>query len=547
MGILESLGLRRGAAGTAVKAKARLQGLRAAQQPNRYADAALTGGGYGTGGGGQLGDWAPGVGDADADQLRDLQNLRAYSRDLVRNSPIACGAVETQLAHIVGTGLTLQSRIDAEALGLSDEQASEWQRNTERWFALWAGSTYADAMGQLDFYELQNLIERSKVESGDCFPLLTTKKRDGWPFQLAVQVIEADRVSNPNGAQDTNKITQGVERGEDMAPVAVHIADRHPGRYATDQRPTKWTRVQFRGGSGRRLVLQHMRRLRPGQTRGVPELAPIIEPLKQMTRYSEAEIAAAVNSATLALFTKMDQEAFQDLFDDDAQQAIIDRAKQWDGKIQAGRAINLLPGEEIESAKMERPNPNFGPFMDQFLTYIGMALGIPHEVLTRKFNSSFSAARAALLDAWRGFRIRRDLLVSRVCQPVYEEWLADAVALGIISAPGFFADAATRAAWCGSSWAGDGPGAIDPEKEAKGADARMKAGLTTLPEEIVAYDGGDWSTKHREQVRVKKARKEGGLEQDMPGQAPAPSGAIQPKATPSAPEPEPDNTDDLED
>lgn len=545
MGILESIGLRKRptsrAAGAHV-AKARLlTAMRAAQAANPAIDAALTGGGYGTGQG-QTEGWAPGLGDADADQLRDLPNLRAYSRDLVRTSPIACGAVETQLAHIVGTGLTLQSRIDYEALGMDEDAAAEWQRTTERLFRLWAGSTFADAMGQLDFYELQNLAERSKVESGDSFVVLAGIERPGWPFRLALQVIEADRASNPNNAQDTDRLTQGIERDENMAPVAVHFADRHPGRGLARSAPTKWQRVPFRSPTGRRLVLQHMRRLRPGQTRGMPELAPIIEPLKQMTRYSEAEISAAVNGATLALFAQMDPEAFQDLFSDEEDQAeILNRAKDWDGKIQPGRVVNLLPGEKIESAAMNRPNPNFGPFMDQFLTYIGMALGIPHEVLTRKFQSSFSAARAALLDAWRGFRIRRDLLVSRVCQPVYEEWLADAVALRLISAPGFFADAATRAAWCGASWAGDGPGAIDPEKEVKGAAARVEMGLTTLAEEIIGYDGGSFAEKHAARRREKAERVEAGLEAPaaaMPGATPV----QQPGAKPGKPTPGPEDT-----
>ena len=74
---------------------------------------------------------------------------------------------------------------------------------------------------------------------------------------------------------------------------------------------------------------------------------------------------------------------------------------------------------------------------------IGMALNVPHEVLTKHFQASYSAARAALLDAWRTFRIRRDWLARRFCQPVYEEWLADAVASGLISAPG---SSPTR--WC---------------------------------------------------------------------------------------------------
>ncbi len=522
MGLLEKLGLRK--APMKQNPSARIAAARLATaiaHANRAASAeALGGGGY-YGNRTQLGGWNPGLGDADADILRDLPKLRAHARDLMRTSPIAAGAGETHMAHVVGTGLTLQSRIDAEYLGLTDDAASEWQRNTERWFQLWASSAFADAHEKQDFYELHGLAERSRFESGDSWVLLAAVERKDWPFRLALQVIEADRVCNPDNKSDTDDLVQGVEL-KDGRPVAVHVADRHPGRTLLRAKLPTWKRIEFRNAdSGRRNILQHVRSIRPGQTRGVPELAPIIEPLKQMTRYSEAEIAAAVSSATMALFTKMDHEAFQELFpDEDDQQAILDRAKEWDGKTTPGRVVNLLPGEEIQSAVMNRPNPNFGPFMEQFLTYIGMALGIPYEVLARKFNSSFSAARAALLDAWRGFRIRRDLLVSRVCQPIYEEWLADAVALGIIAAPGFFSDPMTRAAWCGSKWSGDGPGAIDPSKEADGAEKRMKIGLTTLAEETVAYDGGDWEQKTRQQQREKKARK--GLE---PAPEAAPAGA----------------------
>ena len=39
-----------------------------------------------------LANWNPGVNDADGDLSPDLPDLRAYSRDLVRRSPLAGGA-----------------------------------------------------------------------------------------------------------------------------------------------------------------------------------------------------------------------------------------------------------------------------------------------------------------------------------------------------------------------------------------------------------------------------------------------------------------------
>lgn len=490
--------------------------------------------------------WMPGNGSADADTVGSLKELRARSRDLVRNSPVAGGAIETNVAHVVGTGLTMQSRVDAALLGLTDEAAAEWQAKAEREFRLWCESTYCDAAEKLNFYGLQDLAYRSMLESGDSFALLPQVRRPNWPHRIVVQVVEADRVSNPDGKADTETLVQGIERAAaGGAPVAVYVADRHPGRYV-NTKDTKWSRVAVRGAADRLQVIHLMRTLRPGQTRGVPWLAPIIDIVKQMTRYANAEVDAAVNSAAFAMFVKMDPEAFQDLFDDSSQGAILDAAKQWDGSLRSGQAVNLLPGEEVQSAAMARPNPNFDPFFQSFLCQVGMALNVPYEVLAKKFNSSYSAARASLLDAWRGFRIRRDFLASYFCQPIYEEWLADAVALGRISAPGFFADPILRKAWSGAAWSGDGPGSIDPQKEAAAARERMDIGLTTLPEEIVAYDGGDWETKHREAVRVKEARDRDGL-----NAAPAPAAAPGQPAGPAKPArqalPDPEDPEDPED
>jgi len=516
----------------------------------RTAMALTGGGGYS---GGQYSDrmamWQPGSGDADSNIITDLRELRARSSDLIRNSPIAGGAIETMVTHTVGTGLTMKPTIDADVLGMEEEAAEEWEATTTREFELWACSMYADAMEQQDFYELQDLAYRSALEKGDSFAVLATIKRQDWPYQLAVQIIEADRVSNPNGANDVATQVQGIEKSEQGRPVAAYIADRHPNQWGAYSKAAKWERVPFRGSGGRLNLIQLFRKKRPGQTRGVPELAPVIEPLKQLSRYTEAEIAAAVVAGAFSVFVKMSPDAFTDLFDDSAQSAITQSAKRWDGTLQPGAAVNLLPGEEIQTADASRPNPNFDPFVSAIMGQIGIGLNIPKEVLMKHFQSSYSAARAALLDAWRTFRIRRQWLASKFCQPIYEEWLADAVAMGRISAPGFFADPAIRKAWSRAAWTGDGPGAIDPAKEADAAGKRMEIGLTTLDEEIVAYDGGSWRQKHRQQKLERSEREEAGLvapiTQPQPGAA-APGGMPAP-AKPGAEPEEPPEPDDAED
>ena len=45
--------------------------------------------------------------------------------------------------------MTLNCRIGAETLGLTEEQAAEWEENTEREFALWAESKYCSAVASV--------------------------------------------------------------------------------------------------------------------------------------------------------------------------------------------------------------------------------------------------------------------------------------------------------------------------------------------------------------------------------------------------------------
>ena len=481
-----------------------------------------------------LSRWQPTAGSANSDIISDLPLLRARSRDQMRNAPVALGALNTTVSHVVGTGLTYTPAIDAAFLGLTPEQAEAWGADTTRRFNTWAASLDCDLGRKLNFYGIQELALRSELESGDVFVLTPRVARAGFPARLALQLIEADRVCNPDRRPDTEIMVDGIEIAEETGEaVAVHVARRHPGdRFAG---ANAWDRRSTRGSStGRRNVLHLFKSLRPGQVRGVPMIAPIIEVLKQLGRWTDAELNAAVISGMFSVFVKMDPEAFEDLFDEDAQGMIVEKSSNWSGEMESGKAINLLPGESIETSTPGRPNPAFDPFWTAIVRQIGMALEMPYEVLTMHFQSSYSAARAALLMAWKGWRTRRDRLSTYLCQPVFELWLSDEVAEGRISAPGFFKSEIVRAAWCAAIWTGDGPGSIDPEKEVKAAQARVDMGISTKEAESILHDGVAWRPKHLQRVKEINAEKAAGI-YFPPAGTPAPPARPAEKEPPPAP------------
>ena len=482
-----------------------------------------------------LSRWLTTGGSATADIISDLPALRARSRDQMRNAPLALGAVNTTVSHVVGTGLALTPAPSSALLGITDDEAAVWAANTKLRFDIWAESTDCDVGRRLNFYGVQDLAFRSMLESGDVFVITPRIARAGAAAKLALQLVEADRVCNPNRRANTATQIDGMEISEETGEtVAVQVARQHPGDTLISG--NQWTRVAMRGDStGRRNVLHLFKLIRPGQVRGVPLIAPILEPLKQLAAWTDNELNAAVTSSLFSVFVKMDPDAFDNLFDEDAQGAIVENAGRCSGKMESGQAINLLPGESIETSSPGRPNPEFDPFWSAIVRQIGMALDLPFEVLTMHFQSSYSAARAALLMAWKTFRARRDMLATYLCQPVYELWLSDEVAEGRINAPGFFASDIVRAAWCKSIWTGDGPGSIDPVKEVDAAQKRVDMGISTKDAESILHDGVGWQAKHVQRVKEIQAEKADGIYLPPMGRAaPAanPGAAAEPPAAP---------------
>lgn len=461
--------------------------------------------------------WVTGQGGPDADITDHVEKLRERSRDLCMSEGIAIGALRTIRTNEIGSGLRLNAQIDAPFLGLTPEEAQAWEDNVERQFTAWARSRECDAGRRCTFGELQALARLSQLMSGDVFALLPAIPRPGDRFDLKVQLVEADRVCDPMVKDPKLDILGGVEVGSYGEPVAFYFADRHPGDTLTTGlrlvKGQKWTRVPaFGEETGRPLVLHLMEMERPGQRRGVPLLAPVIEKLKQLTRYAEAEIAAAVVSAlfTLAITTENPQNPLGQVVDD------ANSVKDPDDKsdpieLGNGNIIGLAPGEKAEAIGVTRPNPVFGDFFRAICQQIGAGLGVPFEVLLKQFDASYSASRAALLEFWKAINVGRAWLVTGFVQPIYEQWLEEAVLRGYLDAPGFLEDPLKRAAWCGAEWIGPTQGQLDPTKEVEAAKARIAEGLSSRTREAQELCGTDFWANNALRGREEQARSDAGL------------------------------------
>jgi lambda family phage portal protein len=488
-------------------------------------------------------EWPVSVGSADADILPDLPTLRDRSGDLERNEPLAGGAISTVVTHAIGTGLWPRPQIDRELLGLTEEAAHAWEKQAEREFWLWADSYECDITRTQKFCALQALALRSRLGRGDVFVARYFLERPGSPYGLKIGFIEGDRVANPPGVRDGgkapngNRICGGIEIDAYGAPVANHILKQHPGDFllgtGAGSRETERREV-FGTETGERLILHLFARRRVDQKRGVPFLAPVIEPLKQLGRYKSAEIDATVVSSFLTLLVKT--ASGEGMAPMTPTSEIGGKKSDQDFKLGPAAVLDLLPNEDVTVVNPLRPNPNFEPFVQAFFRQIGVGLEIPFEVLMKYFQSSYSAARGALLEAWKMFSCERGGMADDLCQPVYEWVISEAVARGRLASRGFFDDPLIRAAWLGTQWIGPPPGMIDPEAEANAAEKWIDLGVKTMEEVTTETTGGDWETKHAQRAKERRMRVEAGLDVEAIAQrtqVETPGPAAPPKPSPT--------------
>ena len=474
----------------------------------------------------------------------NLPLLRNRSADQAINTPIGAAAIQTSAIHTIGAGLKVFPRIRYQDLGLSHEEARAWQKKARQEFDLWAASKHCDLYRRNNFYDLQDMAYVAYLVDGDAFALFRRKPPTRYmPYSLRLQILEGNRISNPlDGSfpgglgpfavemvspETGNRIVSGVEIDTDGAVEAYWVCNKVQGDAVEIAKIEKWVRVKAFGDlSGMPNIVQICHDIRSEQYRGVPYLAPVIETLKQVSRYTNAELTAAIIKSFFALFFTNNPSGARDLptpstygnmmGDDeeyDPRAPVVDVSEYGLGP----GTLNALPaGVDVKAVDAGRSMSTFDAFVSQLIKQIGAAIGVPYEVIMKNFTSSYSASRAAMLQAWEEFKLRRTWFARDFCQPVYETWLTEAIAIGRLDAPGFFDDPAIRAAWCHADWYGPTMSILDPVKDITGSALRVQYGLSTREREAAEMTGTDFEENLDQLAWEKEQLEKRGLSEGYP-------------------------------
>jgi lambda family phage portal protein len=426
------------------------------------------------------------AGSADTDLLQDLPELRKNSRAMTRDDGAASALVQVLEDNVVGTGLRPQMMVDRERTGLSDSEADRWNREVEQVFDD-AAREHLDATEHDSFWSMQALALRTIVTDGECLLhriYIEDKQRT---IGTAYEIVDVDRLVDPPNAGGRD-IRSGIEIGDRLQALAYWITPRHPGenlgRWPTDRlrlnKPERWVRH----AGGQMSILHVFKRKRPGLTRGVPLLAPCFGLVEAMNDMLETELNAARAAAKFCAFIKQTLDPAN--LPNNLEQ---DQDAQWHERLESATIRYLNPGEEVQAFNPNRPGNNFDPFVVRVLRSICAATNLPYELVLKDFGGmTYSSARVALLEARRGFEVLQQMLVEKLCAPVFRSVVIDAVIHGKLRMPRGFLDNPepfVHAYWQPPAW-----GWVDPVKEIEASRLAIESNLST-PQAEAARQGGN--------------------------------------------------------
>lgn len=402
---------------------------------------------------------------------REMRNRARYERN---NNSYLAGISATLASDLIGTGPRLQL----------DTGSVQADREIARAFFDW--SWEIDLAGKL------RTMREAIVTDGEAFGLLINNQRLS-TVQLDLRLVEAEMVATPTElmAQSVSidgSTVDGIEFDATGNVTAYQLLTYHPGsNYRINN-------LQFRRVPASQMVHWY-RSVRPGQHRGIPEVAPALRLFAQLRRYTEAVIAAAETAADFAAFIHSNSPA-----------AEVDEVDAFASMEIEKRALVTLPeGWNVSQLKAEQPTSTYGMFKREIVNEIARCLQLPYNVAALD-SSSYNYASGRMDHQVYGMtqRVYRDEL-ERVClDRLFSAWTAEAGLVGLIpdGLPAF-----SEWNW---SWVWDGKDHVDPAKEANAAETRLRTMTTTLASEY-ARQGKAWDVELRQIAAERQLMAELGL------------------------------------
>lgn len=412
------------------------------------------------------------------------RTLRNRARYEMRNNSYAAGIASTWSNDLVGTGPRLQ-------LDLGPDVSPDATRAIETAFFDWGVN--------IDLARKLRIAKTSKISDGEVFGLKTNNRRLRG-VQLDLKLIETDQVMSPLGFM-TESDVDGLRFDADGNVTDYWISRSHPGSLTPGfTLDGQWVDAEY--------VLHWHHATRPGQHRGVPEIAPALELFALLRRYTLAVVTAAETAANFAAILKTTMPA------DGQGAAALELMETM--PIVRGMAVAAPDGWEPVQMKAEQPTSSHDAFVRRLLNEIARCLDMPYIVAAMDSSTAnYSSMRGDYLVYRKRIAVERNDMERVFLDPILMAWLDEAVDVGNLIPRGL----PPFGTW-NWTWTWDGFEHVDPLKEAD-ADASMVSANMASLSEVCSKRGRDWRIVLRQRAAEKALMRELGVDEPAPANRPA--------------------------
>lgn len=433
--------------------------------------------------------WKPSNLSANAEIWRDLQTLRARSRDRERNDGYAKKFFRMVDTNVIGpNGIKLQSQVKNNK-GKPDEAA---RKTIETAFKEFCEKGNCDVTGRHTFINVASLAIRSMARDGEVLIRIVSGYQNKHRF--ALQLIEADHLDENHYEQLPNghRIIMGVEVDKWGKPVAYHLHKTHPGDLQHADYSYKEKEIVPASE-----ILHLFLPMRISQLRGIPWIHAALARIQMLDGYEEAELVAARLGASKGGFYKREGGG------------------EWGGDTKQGNnpilevepgTYEILPeGWDFQAYDPTHPTTAFSSYVKAVMRGIASALDVSYNFLANDLEHvNYSSIRAGVLDEREVWRALQKFMIDHFYMPVFEKWLEMALLTQAVKLP-FNPEKYKQSNWMPRGWKW-----VDPKNDAQAVQDRIDKGLTTHTK-AAAEQGEDFDDNVLQLIEENKKLKDAGL------------------------------------
>lgn len=472
----------------------------------------------------RYGDLGSSRGSADTELRKGLAVVRAKSRWLARNSSSMKRFLMLLSINVVGKkGFIFESGVRRQDM----TKDVTLNRRVETDFRKW--SKRPTTCGKLSMTDLQNQAIKSLARDGEFIweRVFNPIYNDG----IAINSLEADMLDetlNTVHPETGNQIRMGVEVDKFNRHIAYHFLEQHPGDF------TWYSHNTLR--RHRRVLADNIIHVyvsdRAAQTRGEPWATTVINSVKMLDGYREAEtMSRRLRAAVMGFFKKMlpKSEGIEELADNEEDE---DR-ERLEMSVEPGKFQELPAGLEMQQFDPGGSQTDYAAFEGQVKKDIAMGLGISvmsHGMETK--GVSYSAGRTVRQEDLDFYEVIQEFIIDRALTTVFSWWLPRRLIQDDANIP----PTRTQAILDSCVFRARGWDWVDPAKDISSNTEALDT-FQTSPQRVAAKTGNTFEEILDEHVEARRMAEERGLTLDYNKVS---------KSTDESPKDKNDDDDDVE-